>query len=229
MFYIGNGCACVSTSCVNITIDNCHEKANGTNFCVCNFTRIVGCDFDYVVPVTTRQLIEADYTLYHDVPKLQIDISLLEARLRHPDIEKLVQEVNRMAQRMLWQVKHDSENIKSILANAEQVGQLYWWDIFAGHSPKATQVFHYLIHAILITLGGMILLSLLKVCLWYKLNAIVKRRQIIWTMIHVYQSPLSLKLDKKIRKSEEKGGMKQSKVSKKKKRLVRMSLVQCSG
>ena len=125
---------------------------------------------DYVVPVTTRQLIEADYTLYHDVPKLQIDmnISLFKAMLRHHDIEKLVQEVTRMAQCMLWQVKHDSENTKSVLSNAEQVGEHYWWDIFAGHSPKATQVFHYLIHPILITLGGMILLSLLKVCLWYK-------------------------------------------------------------
>ncbi|KAJ7405423.1 hypothetical protein BTVI_69131 [Pitangus sulphuratus] len=119
---VGNGCACVRSFCANFTIDACHEVVNGTNFCICNFTRITDCDFDYIVPVTTRQLIEADYIMYHNVPKLQIgmNIDLFKAMLKHPNIEKLVQEVNRTTQRMLRQIEHDTENIKTVLTKIEK-------------------------------------------------------------------------------------------------------------
>lgn len=55
--YVGKGCACIRTSCANVSIDTCEEERNGTNFCVCNFTKIRGCDFNYSVPITTSQLI----------------------------------------------------------------------------------------------------------------------------------------------------------------------------
>ena len=131
VFYVGNGCTCVTTSSGNKSIDNCHEMANGTKFCMCNFTRIVGCDFDYVVPVTTRQLLGTDYTLYHDIPKLQIgmNISLFKAMLRHPNIERLVPEINRTAQHMLRQEKRDSENIKSIFSRC----RTSWRTSLVGH------------------------------------------------------------------------------------------------
>lgn len=103
VYYVGNGCACIRTLCLHIFIDYCPEIANGTNLCVCNFSRIVGCDFDYSVPLTTMQLIEAEYTLYYDVPHLQIgmNIDLLKAILIHPDTEQLGREVNSTTQLML--------------------------------------------------------------------------------------------------------------------------------
>ncbi|XP_017695589.1 PREDICTED: uncharacterized protein LOC108510426 isoform X1 [Lepidothrix coronata] len=202
VFYIGNGCACIRTPCVDVVIDNCLEVTNDTNFCICNFTKIVGCDFSYTAPITTQQLIEAEYTLYHEVPKLQIgmDTKLLKEMLMHPEVRKLAQKVNQTTQRMVWQVEHNSEGIKNILAKVTQVGQHHWWDIFTGYSPTATQVFHYLVHPILIIAIGMFLLTLMNICLWCKLRSMVKRTQMIWAMIKAYQRPLGLELDEGIRK-----------------------------
>ena len=181
VFYIGNGCACVRTTCIIIAIDNCYEMTNSTNFCVCNFTRIVGCDFSYTVPITTQQLLAVEYTLYHNVPRLQIgmDTNLLKTMLRHPDIEKPAQEVSKTTQRMLWQVEHDSVSIKNVLTKIEQVGEHDWWDIFTRYSPTAMQVFHYLVHPMLIIIGVILLLSLLNVWLWCKSSSTIKRTPVI--------------------------------------------------
>uniref|UniRef100_A0A8D2LZR5 Uncharacterized protein n=1 Tax=Zonotrichia albicollis TaxID=44394 RepID=A0A8D2LZR5_ZONAL len=154
VYYIGNGCACVRTACDNITIDSCQEETNNTNFCVCNFTKIVGCDFHYTVPITTQQLINADFNLYQEIPKLQIgmDVKILKAMLAHPKVKQLVQKVNQTTKRMVWQGEHNSEKKTNILTEVEQVGQHHWWDIFTGYSPTATQVFHYLVHPMLIVI-----------------------------------------------------------------------------
>ncbi|XP_017666668.1 PREDICTED: uncharacterized protein LOC108495470 [Lepidothrix coronata] len=95
VYYVGNGCACVRTFCVNFTIDTCHEVVNDTNFCVCNFTKIIGCDFNYTIPITTEQLIENDYLLYHDRDTNRERYKSFQKMFEHLDIEKMVQEANK--------------------------------------------------------------------------------------------------------------------------------------
>lgn len=51
-YSVGNQCACVQTGCPTVTIDDCVEPTNHTSFCVCNFTKIVGCE-NYSTPITT--------------------------------------------------------------------------------------------------------------------------------------------------------------------------------
>ncbi|XP_063038038.1 uncharacterized protein LOC134433074 [Melospiza melodia melodia] len=208
VYYIGNGCACVRTACDNVTIDNCQEETNNTNFCVCNFAKIVGCDFHYTVPITTQQLINANFNLYQEISKLQIgmDVKILKAMLAHPEVKKLVQKVNQTTKRMVWQIEHNSERIKNVLTKVEQVGQHHWWDIFTGYSPTATQVFHYLVHPMLVVIGALLLLTLINICLWWRLRSIMKRTQMIWAMVRAYQRPVGPELDERIRKLQEKGG-----------------------
>uniref|UniRef100_A0A8C5IUW4 Uncharacterized protein n=1 Tax=Junco hyemalis TaxID=40217 RepID=A0A8C5IUW4_JUNHY len=185
VYYIGNGCACVRTACDNVTIDSCQEETNDTNFYVCNFTKIVGCDFHYTVPITTQQLINADYNLYQEIPKLQIgvDVKVLKAMLAHPKVKQLVQKVNQTTKRIVWQVEHNSEKIKDVLTEVEQVGQHHWWDIFTGYSPTATQVFNYLVHPMLIVIGVLLLLTFTNICMWWRLRIIMKRTQMVWAMV----------------------------------------------
>ncbi|XP_058670681.1 uncharacterized protein LOC131564315 [Ammospiza caudacuta] len=202
VYYIGNGCACVRTACDNVTIDNCLAETNNTNFCACNFTKIIGCDFHYTVPITTQQLINANFNLYQEIPKLQIgmDVKILKAMLAHPEVKKLVQKVNQTTKRMVWQIEHDSERIKNVLTEVEQVGQHHWWDIFTGYSPTATQVFHYLVHPMLVVIIALLLLTLTNICLWWRLRGIMKRTQMIWAMARAYQCPVRPELDERIRK-----------------------------
>ncbi|KAL9870446.1 uncharacterized protein GJ701_012253 [Geothlypis trichas] len=189
VYYIGNGCACVRTACDNVTIDNCREETNNTNFCVCNFTKIVGCDFHYTVPITTQQLINTDLNLYREIPELQIgmDVKILKAMLAHPKVKKLVQRVNQTTKRMVWQVEHDSERIKNVLTEIEQVGQHHWWDIFTGFSPTATQVFNYLVHPMILVVVALLVLTLTNIFMWWKLRIIMKRTQMVWAMVRAHQ------------------------------------------
>ncbi|XP_074667280.1 uncharacterized protein LOC141917753 isoform X1 [Strix aluco] len=54
MIYIGEGCICLRTLCTSVLIDGYHreEIGNYSNHCVCNFTKIEGCDFCLYCPST---------------------------------------------------------------------------------------------------------------------------------------------------------------------------------
>jgi len=61
LVYIGKGCVCVRCPCNFILIDNKVTAIdNNLKFCVCNFTNIVGCDFNYWTPVTSPQLLQTN-------------------------------------------------------------------------------------------------------------------------------------------------------------------------
>jgi len=50
--YIGEGCACLRTSCDKIQIDgSIKAMKNHSNICVCNFKKLNGCDFNYSLPI----------------------------------------------------------------------------------------------------------------------------------------------------------------------------------
>ncbi|KAK4806569.1 LOW QUALITY PROTEIN: hypothetical protein QYF61_020470 [Mycteria americana] len=65
---IGKGCACMRTFCDFVFVDHLTVAvSNHSNIWVCSFTRIMGCDFNCSAPVTTHQLLQADYTLDQDL------------------------------------------------------------------------------------------------------------------------------------------------------------------
>lgn len=50
LVYIGQGCVCLRTACAFVKIDNDNvtiTAKNHSNFCICNFVKIIGCDFPH--------------------------------------------------------------------------------------------------------------------------------------------------------------------------------------
>ncbi|XP_065544325.1 uncharacterized protein LOC136018728 [Lathamus discolor] len=60
LVYTGQGCVCLRTACAFIKIDNDETVAvkNSSNLCIYNFVDITGCDFSYLAPVVSHQLIK---------------------------------------------------------------------------------------------------------------------------------------------------------------------------
>lgn len=57
VIYVGKGCACLRTPCKFIFVENIKvDTGNYSNLCICNFTQIKGCDFNYSAPVTSYSL-----------------------------------------------------------------------------------------------------------------------------------------------------------------------------
>ena len=75
----------------NITVDT----SNRSNICVCNLTKMMGCDFDYLPPVTSYQLLQSDYTLIRDLllTPIGMNLTLVGKLLRHEDLKRLLKRV----------------------------------------------------------------------------------------------------------------------------------------
>lgn len=86
LVYIGNGCACFRTACDSVFIEDLVVNTrNHSNFCVCNFTRVAGCDFSYVAPVTSYHLLQSNYTLIMPV-HIGMNLTLVKQLLLHQDL-----------------------------------------------------------------------------------------------------------------------------------------------
>jgi len=74
------------------TDDTATDIDNHLNFCVCNFTNIVGCNFSYLAPVTSHQLLQTNYTLTRNLLPVPIgmNITLVKKLLQHDDPKQLL-------------------------------------------------------------------------------------------------------------------------------------------
>ena len=64
IIYARKECACSRTKCNTITVDGeVKETAQYSNYCICNFTTITGCDFSYSAPVVSHQFLKSNFTL----------------------------------------------------------------------------------------------------------------------------------------------------------------------
>uniref|UniRef100_A0A8D2M0Y0 Uncharacterized protein n=1 Tax=Zonotrichia albicollis TaxID=44394 RepID=A0A8D2M0Y0_ZONAL len=88
LVYTGKGCVCLRTACDAVKIDSNDvvlSSRNHSNFCICNFVKIIGCDFSYLAPVTSHQMIQANYTMYHRLPPTPIgmNLTLVKQLIKH--------------------------------------------------------------------------------------------------------------------------------------------------
>jgi len=93
------------TSCNFILIGNITvDTSNHSNACVCNFTNIMGCDFNYSVPVTSYQLLWSTYTIIQDLPRAPIgkNLALVKKLLQHDDLYQLLECIQDNGQKKLW-------------------------------------------------------------------------------------------------------------------------------
>lgn len=187
VYYIGQGCACIRTVCENVAIDSCIEETNATKFCACNFTKIIGCNFNYTIPVTTNQLIQDTYVLYHDIPDLQIGMKIeMLKKMYHPDLKKMIQEVNETSHQALRTDEHNVEKIKEIIPDTKKTEEHHWWEIFLvgmkWQAPRATQLFNILVHPVLVLLLTTALLTIVNLWRQREVRVVAQQVCIQWTM-----------------------------------------------
>ncbi|KAK4830480.1 hypothetical protein QYF61_011204 [Mycteria americana] len=119
----------------NITVDT----SNRSNICVCNFTKIMGCDFNYSSPVTTPQLLQANCTLYQALlpAPIGMNLTLVRKLLQHDDLNQLLRHVRNNGQRTLITIHHGAEEIHHVLERVKKdentIGGKLFWD---GHRPQ---------------------------------------------------------------------------------------------
>ncbi|KAK4806026.1 hypothetical protein QYF61_007003 [Mycteria americana] len=131
LVYIGKGCVCMRTFCDSVFVDNTTvDIGNHSKICVCNFTKIMGCDFNYSAPVTTHQLLQADYTLHQDLLPAPIGMKLTLVRklLQHDDLNQLLERIWNNGHKILVTVHQDVEEIHRVLERVKQDGRHRWWD-----------------------------------------------------------------------------------------------------
>lgn len=75
--YIGKGYVFLRTLCGFILVgDIIVDTSNHSNICIPNFRGIIGYDFNYTAPVTSRQLLQSNYMLVKDLLPTSTGINL---------------------------------------------------------------------------------------------------------------------------------------------------------
>ncbi|XP_075595288.1 uncharacterized protein LOC142599302 [Balearica regulorum gibbericeps] len=155
LIYIGKGCVCLRTVCDFLYVDEVVvEIKNHSNFCICNFTKIDGCDFSYLTPVTSHQLLQSNYMLIHELLPIPIgmNLTLVKQLLRHKDLIKILEKIKENGQKTLITVHHNVKEIHRVFERVQKDAELKWWDTLFGWSPTATGILNELCHPIVILL-----------------------------------------------------------------------------
>uniref|UniRef100_A0A8C5TKU6 Integrase catalytic domain-containing protein n=1 Tax=Malurus cyaneus samueli TaxID=2593467 RepID=A0A8C5TKU6_9PASS len=115
---IGDGCVCIRTACDKIIIESLVvDTKNNSNFCVCNFTKIKGCDFSYSAPVISYHLLQSNYSLRHQITPTPIgmNLTLVKQLLLHQDLIKILEKIKKTGQKTLITVHHNVKEIHHVL------------------------------------------------------------------------------------------------------------------
>ena len=150
----------------NITL---HSK-NHSNFCICNFVRIIGCDFLYLAPVVSHQLIKSNNTMYHKLlpTPIGMNLTLVKQLVKHQDLIRILKGIQENGEKTLITVHHDTKEISSVLQRVKRDTSHNWWDTLFGWSPTATGILNTLSHPIIVLsiLVGMSLILSFVLLVW---------------------------------------------------------------
>ncbi|XP_014812311.1 PREDICTED: uncharacterized protein LOC106896683 isoform X1 [Calidris pugnax] len=130
-----------------------------------------------------------------EVPLRSSLITLAGAKkmLSHPDIKMLLKKVKEVSKRTLWQVQHNTLEIKKIITAIKKTGEHHWWDIFLNtslKSPTAAQFFNFLLHPVLVLIFVVLLLTLLNIWLWWKVRTVAQQVHVLWAVNKIMQKNL---------------------------------------
>ncbi|XP_074992061.1 uncharacterized protein LOC142074943 [Calonectris borealis] len=207
LIYTGKGCVCLRTACTFISVGDTEvDTRNHSNFCVCNFTKITGCDFNYSAPVISHQIFKSNYTLIHELVPTSIgmDLTLTKKLLQHQGLIRILEEIKNNGQETLITVHHDVDKIKEVLKRVEKDGEHKWWDTLFGWSPTATGILNNLCHPIIVLL----ILSLISIVLsivLYVLNwRMIKQMR---HLIYAHQLRQQIEAGKNLIKNLERNGI----------------------
>ncbi|XP_069631692.1 uncharacterized protein [Haliaeetus albicilla] len=188
LIYIGKGCVCLRTVCDSLSVDEVVvETKNHSNFCVCNFTKIVGCDFSYLAPVTSHQLLQSNYMLIHELLPIPIgmNLTLVKQLLQHKDLVEILEKIRENGQKTLITVHHDVKEIHRVLERVQKDAEHRWWDTLFRWSPTATGILNTLCHPnvvlLILVLISLALSAVLYVIAWRMMNRLTHLMSILNT------------------------------------------------
>lgn len=138
LVYIRRGCVCIRTLC-NFTPadDNFVHTDNYSDICICYFTMIMGCNFNYSAPFASHQLLQSDYSLYQDLSPTSIGMNLTVVRkfLCRKELKKILKKGKGNGKKNVVAVHHDAEEIHHVLERVKKDSCHHWWDPFIGGHP----------------------------------------------------------------------------------------------
>ncbi|KAK4828023.1 hypothetical protein QYF61_022800 [Mycteria americana] len=126
LIYVGNRCLYMRTLCDSIFINTTTTGIyNHSNTCICHFTKIMACDFNYSAPVTTHQLLQSNSIVYQDLlpTPIGMNLTLLRKLLQHGDLYQLLKQVQDSGKRTLVTVHHDAKEIYYVLERVKKDGE----------------------------------------------------------------------------------------------------------
>ena len=91
---------------------------------------ITGCDFSYLAPVTSHQLLKSNYTLIHELPPVSMgmNLTLVKQLLQHQHLIKILEKVRENERKTLIAVHHNVEEIHRVLRRVRKDAEHGWWD-----------------------------------------------------------------------------------------------------
>lgn len=165
--YIGRACICIRTFCDFILINGVRIQPTlpDINRCFCNVSVVVGCDFQFRVPVWTVQHLEANPSLYHYILPVSLGFGLLTLQqiLSHPDLQQELHRLKTLGENATLVVDHNNQQIAQILATVETAGDHSWWETLFGWSPTATSSLNIALHPIVVILAFQVILVIVMV------------------------------------------------------------------
>ncbi|XP_034270470.1 peroxisome proliferator-activated receptor delta isoform X1 [Pantherophis guttatus] len=175
--YTGKGCICVRTPCEFIIINSViiQPMLPYINRCFCNISVIVGCDFQFRVPVWTVQHMKAYPSLYKEIfpISLGLGLSTLKNLLSHPSLKQELLKLRDMGENAALEIHHNNQEIAQIVAKVTSAGDHAWWEVLLGWSPSANGVLNIALHPIVMILIFQIVLVICLLALvgWMKWQA----------------------------------------------------------
>lgn len=101
------------------------DISNHSNTCIYNFTKIMGCHFNYSAPVTTHQFLQSNYTWYQDSLSTPtgLNLTLVRKLPQHDDLNQLLKQSWIREQRTPIIIHHDTEKIHHVLERMKKDGK----------------------------------------------------------------------------------------------------------
>lgn len=102
----------------------------------------IGCDFLYLVPVVSHQLIKPNNTIHHRLSPtpLGVNLMLVKQLIKHQDLIGILKEIQENGEKTLITVHLDTKEISRVLPRIKQDASHHWWDVPFGWAPTATGI-----------------------------------------------------------------------------------------
>ncbi|XP_042318654.1 peroxisome proliferator-activated receptor delta isoform X1 [Sceloporus undulatus] len=154
--YTGKGCICVRTPCEFVIINGLviQPMLPYINRCFCNISVIVGCDFQFRVPVWTVQHMKTYPSLYREISPISLGfgLSTLKNLLSHPSLKQELLKLRDMGENAMLEIQHRNQEIAQIVAKVKSAGDHAWWEVLLGWSPSSNAMLNIALHPIVMIL-----------------------------------------------------------------------------